>query len=103
MTLVQVGISAVWVFICQSFYRQLFPPRKLLLISGNRPIEDILHKFESRRDKYEVVRCVREELGQKALEQEILERYDALFCGTSTQDCAINCSNSATAEVSESI
>ncbi len=78
MTLVQVGISAVWVFICQSFYRQLFPPRKLLLISGNRPIEDILHKFESRRDKYEVVRCVREELGQKALEQEILERYDGI-------------------------
>ena len=78
MTLVQVGISAVWVFICQSFYGQLFPPRKLLLISGNRPIEDILHKFESRRDKYEVVRCVREELGQKALEQEILERYDGI-------------------------
>ena len=36
------------------------------------------HKFESRRDKYEVVRCVREELGQKALEQEILERYDGI-------------------------
>ena len=56
MTLVQTGIAAVWVFICQSFYRQLFPPRKLLLISGDRPIEDILHKFESRKDKYEVVK-----------------------------------------------
>ena len=78
MTLVQTGIAAVWVFICQSFYRQLFPPRKLLLISGNRPIEDILHKFESREDKYEVVKCMREDAGQQALEKEILERYDGI-------------------------
>ena len=78
MTLVQTGIAAVWVFICQSFYRQLFPPRKLLLISGDRPIEDILHKFESRKDKYEVVKCMREDAGQQALEKEILERYDGV-------------------------
>ena len=54
------------------------PAKKAAFDHGNRPIEDILHKFESRRDKYEVVRCVREELGQKALEQEILERYDGI-------------------------
>jgi len=79
MTVVQMGISAVWVFICQRFYAQLFPPRDLLFISGERPIEDILHKFETRRDKYNIVRCMREDAGQKALEHEILQDYDGVI------------------------
>lgn len=78
MTLVQIGISAVWTFVCHKTYKKLFPPRNLLLISGDRPIEDILHKFESRRDKYNIVKCVREELGQQELEQEILAHYDGI-------------------------
>ena len=78
MMVVQVCFSAVWTFVCHKLYTQLFPPRKLLLISGERPIEDILHKFDSRKDKYTIEKCVREELGQQKLEQEIMERYDGI-------------------------
>jgi len=34
------------------FYRRIFPPRKLLMIHGDRPTEGICAKFESRKDKY---------------------------------------------------
>ena len=68
MTLVQIVIAGIWTFICQRFYAQLFPPRNLLLISGDRPIEGILQKFESRKDKYNIVKCVNEDEGQQALE-----------------------------------
>lgn len=78
LTLAQIAIAGVWTFICHRIYVQLFPPRNLLLISGDRPIEDILHKFESRKDKYHIAKCVREDLGQHALEKEILERYDGI-------------------------
>lgn len=78
LTLVQICFSGIWVFFCQRIYVQLFPPRNLLLISGERPIEDILRKFESRKDKYNIVKCVREKVGQQQLEQEILERYDGI-------------------------
>lgn len=79
MLLVQIAISAVWTFISHRLYQQFFPPKKLLLISGDRPIEDILRKFESRKDKYHIVRCVREKQGQPALEKEIITRgYDGV-------------------------
>lgn len=78
MTLVQIGIAGMWTFVSHRVYAQLFPPRNLLLISGDRPIDDILSKFNSRKDKYNVVRCVNEDMGQQALEKEILERYDGV-------------------------
>lgn len=78
MTLVQIGIAGVWTFVSHRVYAQLFPPRNLLLISGDRPIDDILSKFNSRKDKYNVVKCLNEDMGQRALEKEILERYDGV-------------------------
>lgn len=78
MTLVQIGIAGMWTFVSHRVYAQLFPPRNLLLISGDRPIDDILSKFNSRKDKYNVARCVNEDMGQQALEKEILERYDGV-------------------------
>lgn len=78
MTLVQIAFAGVWTYACNKAYKQLFPPRNLLLISGERPIEDILHKFESRKDKYHIEKCVRENIGQQALENEIMQRYDGI-------------------------
>lgn len=78
LTVIQIAFSGIWTFVCHKIYKQLFPPRNLLLISGDRPIVDILHKFESRKDKYNIVKCLKEDLGQQALEKEILERYDGV-------------------------
>lgn len=79
MTLVQLLFAGLWTFICQRFYAQLFPPRNLLLISGDRPIEGILQKFESRKDKYNIVKCMHEDEGMHALKNEILSRYDGVI------------------------
>ncbi|MCM1184257.1 MAG: sugar transferase [Roseburia sp.] len=79
MMLAQTAIAAVWTFISHRLYQQFFPPKNLLLVSGDRPMEDILRKFESRKDKYRIVRCVLEESGQAAIEQEIVRRgYDGV-------------------------
>lgn len=78
MMFVQILISAVWIFISNRLYQQFFPPKKLLLISGDRPIEDILSKFASRKDKYNIIRCVSEDEGEAALEREIIKDYDGV-------------------------
>lgn len=79
MMLAQTAIAAVWTFISHRLYQQFFPPKNLLLVSGDRPMEDILRKFESRKDKYHIARCVLEDLGQTAIEQEIVKRgYDGI-------------------------
>lgn len=78
MMLAQIAVSAVWTFISNRLYVQFFPPKKLLFISGERPIEDILKKFETRRDKYNIVKCVYESDGQQALEKELVNGYDGV-------------------------
>jgi exopolysaccharide biosynthesis polyprenyl glycosylphosphotransferase len=78
MMVVQIGISAVWTFICHRLYMQFFPPKKLLFISGERPIDDILKKFDTRKDKYNIIRCVYESDGCASLEKEILKGYDGV-------------------------
>lgn len=80
MTLLQIGCSAFWIVIAQWIMGKIFPPRKLLLISAERPIEDIVSKFNTRKDKYDIVKCINVPLGVDALKEEILkkEEYDGI-------------------------
>ncbi len=67
MVIIQLIVAALWTYICNRCYRGFFPPRKLLLIYGDHPIEDILMKFASRKDKYEIAECVHMEEGTENL------------------------------------
>lgn len=78
MMLGQIGVSAVWTLISHRLYKQFFPPKNLLFISGERPVEDILRKFATRSDKYHIVKCVYESEGQQAVEKEILSGFDGV-------------------------
>ena len=78
MMLGQIVVSAGWTFVSHKLYQRFFPPKTLLFISGDRPTEDILKKFETRRDKYNITKCVFESVGQQALEKEILTCYDGV-------------------------
>lgn len=78
-TLVQLGVSAIWTFLCNFVYRKVFPPREILLIHGHRPIEDILRKFASRKDKYKVTKTVNIEDGIDGICETIEnEKYKAV-------------------------
>ncbi len=54
MALIQVAFAGIWVFLGGRIYRLFFPPRKLLLIYGDHPIDDIQGKFATRKDKYRI-------------------------------------------------
>lgn len=78
MTVLQ-GLSAVvWTIIASYIYRNIFPPRKLLVVYGERPVDDILQKFSSRRDKYSIEKCINISEGIERVCREALERYDAV-------------------------
>ena len=51
MVFLQIIAVIIYANIANKIYRTAFPPRELLLIHGDRPIEDICKKFESRKDK----------------------------------------------------
>lgn len=78
MLVLQAIWITVWINISSLLYKNIFPPRKLLLVHGDRPIEDILEKFKSRKDKFEVCKCMHIKEGVDAVRREALERYDAV-------------------------
>ncbi|MBQ9926509.1 MAG: sugar transferase [Lachnospiraceae bacterium] len=77
-TLLQFIIAGLWIFICNMLYRKVFPPRKMLLVYGERSIDDILRKFATRKDKYNIVSCINISEGVDKIKEEIGERFGAV-------------------------
>jgi len=77
-TVVQVLIAVVFDNISIWFYRRVFPPREMLFVHGDHSVEDILQKFKSRKDKYEIVKCMNVSAGMEAVEDEITGGYGAV-------------------------
>ena len=75
MTAAQLVFNLIWVFVSDAFYKLVFPPRELLLVHGERSIEDILFKFNTRKDRYVIAKCMNISEGYKAIQKEVLERY----------------------------
>ena len=75
MTAAQLIFNLIWVFVSDGFYKMVFPPRELLLVHGERSIDDILFKFSTRKDRYLIAKCMHIEEGYEAIQKEALERY----------------------------
>jgi exopolysaccharide biosynthesis polyprenyl glycosylphosphotransferase len=80
MTLLDFLIIIIWTLIYQWIYGRLFPPRKMLLISGKGSDYHLIEKINSREDKYEICQILNIEQGLPLLQQEIL-KYDGIIVG----------------------
>ena len=49
MTLVQILFALGWSYLANYIYRSVFAPRQLLLIAGERPVDEIIEKFKTRK------------------------------------------------------
>ncbi len=74
----QLMIAALWAFISNVAYVKIFPPRNILLIYGEREIDDILDKFASRKDRYQVSKCMNIDEGLNAIRKEVTGPYGAV-------------------------
>lgn len=75
---IQIVFAAVWVAICNACYYKAFRPREILIVHGERPIDDIVAKFESRKDKYHIKRCMNISAGMNAVKEEACKNYGAV-------------------------
>lgn len=80
MTLVQLLTAIIWTFLFQRLYRFLFPPRKMLLVCGDRPAFHLMEKINSREDKYYLAKAIHIRAGMDAIIREAQE-FDALIIG----------------------
>lgn len=76
--LVQTIFSIVWVYVCNTCYFKVFPPRGILIVYGERPIDDIVAKFRSRKEKYRILGSINIAEGMERVKQEIGKEYGAV-------------------------
>lgn len=79
MTIVQIAIILLWVFICKLIYAALYPPRQMLLVCYDRDPDDMINKMSSRQDKYEI--CDIADLNEESLESvcDMVTEYEAVL------------------------
>ena len=78
MTILQGAVAVVWTIIATLIYKNIFAPRKLLVVYGERTVDDILKKFSSRKDKYSIEKCINVSEGIGAICAECLNGYNAI-------------------------
>ncbi|MFI3213845.1 MAG: exopolysaccharide biosynthesis polyprenyl glycosylphosphotransferase [Eubacteriales bacterium] len=82
----QVIFCGIWAVTCNKIYKKLFPPRKLILIYGERSIDDIREKFASRKDKFDIQECINIQAGLDEIEKAIAHYEGVIVWDISTAD-----------------
>lgn len=80
MTLIQSIVAVAWVNVFQWIYGNMFPPRKMILIYGERPAFGLKEKINTRKDKYDICAMVDIRKGMDFVYQKV-EMYDAVIIG----------------------
>lgn len=80
MMVQQTALVIVYINLANMIYKHLFPPRKLLLIHGDRPIDEICSKFQRRKDKYIITDSIHVKEGLQALCNKIMDCYESDKC-----------------------
>ena len=76
---IQLFLAFVWAHITNYIYMSIFPPRKLLLINGEYAADDIIAKFNTRKDKYRIVKKMNISEGLEKIHKECLGDYDGII------------------------
>ena len=80
MELLDILCIVIWCFLFQKIYAWLFPPRKMLLVYGDRPAFHLMEKINSRDDKYILAGALHISNGVEKI-LKTAEQYDAVILG----------------------
>ena len=79
MTMIQLILIIIWIFGSRYIYSKLYRARKLLVIYGDRdPGDDLIHKMNSRKDKYDISGKVHVSKGEKEIHR-MMRDYDGVI------------------------
>ena len=78
LTAAELLLALAWSFFANFVYRSIFAPRNLLMICGERPLDAIVEKFSSRKDRFIISKIMNISEGEEAVEEEIEKRYEGV-------------------------
>ena len=80
MTLVDLGLSLVWVILSGNIYQKLYPPRQMLMIYGSDMAQSLNQKISSRQEKYHVCEMISVDTGRDKLKEKMEEYESVVLC-----------------------
>lgn len=83
MLLITVGdivFIFAWTQLFQMVYQNMFPPKRMLFVEGDRRDYHLMDKINSREDKYEICEVITYKSGLEHIVKQIL-KYDAVIIG----------------------
>lgn len=80
MSLGQALIAVVWARVCTYLYIKAYPPRKVLMVIGEKNTSGLIGKLESRADRFDICGEINVSEGLKRIEEEI-DKYEGVVVG----------------------
>ena len=78
LTAKEIIVALVWSIAVSLLMRRLFPPRKMIIVYGNRNSTSLIKKMSVRRDKYQICESVSCDEDIEYIKEQIL-RYEAVI------------------------
>ena len=78
MTLVQIIVTILWIWGSRYIYSKLYGARRLLVIYGDRDPGDVIHKMNTRKDKYDISGKVHIREGEEKIHA-MMENYEGVM------------------------
>lgn len=85
MTGGQFCIIAAWGYVANGLYRRLYPPRKVIMIYGERPVAALMNKINSRADCFEIGECIKVQENIDILKDKIMRYQGVVICDLPSQ------------------
>lgn len=80
LTIGEIAFIVIWTLVFQAIYRNLFPPRRMLFVEGDRKDYHLMDKMNAREDKYQICEVISYKKGIDYIKQR-MEDYDAVVIG----------------------
>lgn len=80
LTIGEIAFIVIWTQVFQAIYRNLFPPRRMLFVEGDRKDYHLMDKMNAREDKYQICEVISYKKGIDYIKQR-MEDYDAVVIG----------------------
>ena len=80
MTLAEIAFIIIWTMLFQTGYRNMFPPRKMLFVEGDRKDYHLRDKMNARDDKYQICEVISYKSRVEDIKKKI-DQYDAVVLG----------------------
>lgn len=80
MTAVQILVTIPWAVLCNHAYITAYPPRKVLMIYGDRPAMSLIRKISYRTDRFTVAGKIPLHRGLDTIKRQILKYEGVVIC-----------------------